>query len=74
MESISKLTNLQELGIELHKKKWWYYMFSEEIIQLIRIKTIELATTGFSNKDASVSVNNSFAIAQAKAFLKNLLK
>ena len=49
-------------------------MFSEEIIQLIRLKTIELATTGFSNKDASVSVNNSFAIAQAKAFLKNLLK
>ena len=49
-------------------------MFSEEIMQLIRIKKIELATTRFSNKDATVSVNNSFAIAQAKAFLKNLLK
>ena len=74
-ENIGKLTNLQELGIEFHKKKNDNNIyFPEEIIQLTRLKTVELAAMGFPNKNASVSINNIVASAQAKAFLKNLLK
>ena len=74
-ENIGKLTNLQELGIEFHKKKNDNNIyFPEEIIQLTRLKTVELAAMGFPNKNASVSISNIVASAQAKAFLKNLLK
>jgi hypothetical protein len=63
------------LGIEFHKKKNDINIyFPEEIIQLTRLKTVELAAMGFPNKNASVSINNIVASAQTKAFLKNLLK
>ena len=48
--------------------------FPEEIIELNRLKTIELTALVFPNKNTSVSINNIFASTQAKAFLTNLLK
>ena len=46
----------------------------EEIIELNRLKTIELTALVFPNKNTSVSINNIFASTQVKAFLTNLLK
>ena len=74
-ESIGKLASLQELAIEFHKKKNDNNVyFPEEIIQLTRLKTVELTAMGFPNKNTAVSLNNIVASAQAKAFLKPLLK
>ncbi|MBU3743941.1 MAG: hypothetical protein FGM61_05240 [Sediminibacterium sp.] len=73
-ERIGNLTNLKELAIEFHKKKNDNNVYlPEEIIQLTKLKSVELSALGFPNKNAALTINNIVGSAQLRKFLQPIL-
>lgn len=74
-ETIGKLTNLKELAIEFHKKKNDNNIyFPEEMMNLTKLKSIELTAMGFPAKNTAVGISNIVGSAQLKNFIKPLLR
>lgn len=74
-ESIGKLTNLKVLAIEFHKKKNDNNVYlPEEMIQLTKLKSVELSALGFPSKNAAININNIVGSAQLRKFLQPILQ